>query len=225
MNENGWPCQSGLEEDKSDSFMLSRSRPGPCPELYPTPMLHSLRRHFRHQPTTWAHTRTSPEPSSRGSRVESSWQSQNSMVGPNEAYSAPSAVFHQPPQLGRLLERRLAMSRTLLSADKPRIRRGLRLKKAHGLISLREQKLLPFIEPNTPFSSDQHSQHTMGSNTKTVTRTSQQPGKQAGTVRLTSEPKSTRNLGKGIWELARFHTKESWLCWYPAGLFSLRNHR
>lgn len=22
---------------------------------------------------------------------------------------------------------------------------------------------------------------------------------------------------KGVWELARLHTKESWLCWYPAG--------
>jgi hypothetical protein len=26
-----------------------------------------------------------------------------------------------------------------------------------------------------------------------------------------------RNAIRGVWELARLHTKESWLCWCPAG--------
>lgn len=25
-----------------------------------------------------------------------------------------------------------------------------------------------------------------------------------------------RNVFQGIWELARLHTREAWLCWYPA---------
>jgi hypothetical protein len=54
----------------------------------------------------------------------------------------------------------------------------------------------------------------------TITRTRQQFGEKTGTVRLMSAPKSSRNLRKGIWELARLHTKEAWLCWYPAGQFS-----
>lgn len=28
---------------------------------------------------------------------------------------------------------------------------------------------------------------------------------------------STRNVTRGVWELARLHTREAWLCWYPAG--------
>ena len=28
---------------------------------------------------------------------------------------------------------------------------------------------------------------------------------------------SPRNLTRGVWELARLHTREAWLCWYPAG--------
>lgn len=31
-----------------------------------------------------------------------------------------------------------------------------------------------------------------------------------------SSPISPRNTLRGVWELARFHTRESWLCWYPA---------
>lgn len=30
-------------------------------------------------------------------------------------------------------------------------------------------------------------------------------------------PSQNRDLRRGLWELARLHTKESWLCWYPAG--------
>lgn len=29
----------------------------------------------------------------------------------------------------------------------------------------------------------------------------------------------SRDLTRGVWELARFHTREAWLCWYPAGLY------
>lgn len=25
-----------------------------------------------------------------------------------------------------------------------------------------------------------------------------------------------RDFLRGVWELARFHTREAWLCWYPA---------
>jgi hypothetical protein len=28
---------------------------------------------------------------------------------------------------------------------------------------------------------------------------------------------SSRDIVRGIWELARLHTREAWLCWYPAG--------
>lgn len=28
---------------------------------------------------------------------------------------------------------------------------------------------------------------------------------------------STRNVTRGVWELARLHTREAWLCLYPAG--------
>ena len=28
---------------------------------------------------------------------------------------------------------------------------------------------------------------------------------------------SPRNVTRGVWELARLHTREAWLCWYPAG--------
>ncbi|KAJ6142505.1 UbiA-like prenyltransferase [Penicillium samsonianum] len=34
------------------------------------------------------------------------------------------------------------------------------------------------------------------------------------TVSIT--PKSQRNVARGVWELARLHTREAWLCWYPA---------
>ena len=27
---------------------------------------------------------------------------------------------------------------------------------------------------------------------------------------------SFRNVTRGVWELARLHTREAWLCWYPA---------
>ena len=30
---------------------------------------------------------------------------------------------------------------------------------------------------------------------------------------------SSRNLARGVWELARLHTREAWLCWYPAGVY------
>ncbi|KAK7718826.1 hypothetical protein SLS57_005936 [Botryosphaeria dothidea] len=52
----------------------------------------------------------------------------------------------------------------------------------------------------------------MGNDTETVTFSKQQ----AGTVGIASAPNSNRNLRKGIWELARLHTREAWLCWYPA---------
>lgn len=32
---------------------------------------------------------------------------------------------------------------------------------------------------------------------------------------------SRRNLGRGVWQLARLHTREAWLCWYPAGMLDL----
>ena len=32
---------------------------------------------------------------------------------------------------------------------------------------------------------------------------------------------SPRNLARGVWELARLHTREAWLCWYPAGAYEL----
>jgi hypothetical protein len=32
---------------------------------------------------------------------------------------------------------------------------------------------------------------------------------------LTLFPSSTRNPIHGVWELARLHTREAWLCWYP----------
>ncbi|RMZ77832.1 hypothetical protein DV737_g4177, partial [Chaetothyriales sp. CBS 132003] len=31
-----------------------------------------------------------------------------------------------------------------------------------------------------------------------------------------SPQKSKRDLTRGVWELARLHTREAWLCWYPA---------
>lgn len=31
----------------------------------------------------------------------------------------------------------------------------------------------------------------------------------------------SRDVTRGLWELARFHTREAWLCWYPAGLYLL----
>lgn len=31
-------------------------------------------------------------------------------------------------------------------------------------------------------------------------------------------PHNPRNVLRGIWELARLHTREAWLCWYPAGM-------
>ena len=29
----------------------------------------------------------------------------------------------------------------------------------------------------------------------------------------------SRDVTRGLWELARFHTREAWLCWYPASLY------
>lgn len=31
-------------------------------------------------------------------------------------------------------------------------------------------------------------------------------------------PNNPHNVARGVWELARLHTKEAWLCWYPAGM-------
>ena len=40
-----------------------------------------------------------------------------------------------------------------------------------------------------------------------------------------SSPKaSSRNITRGVWELARLHTREAWLCWYPAGVYDLFRH-
>ncbi|MCJ1423703.1 hypothetical protein MMC29_001587 [Sticta canariensis] len=39
---------------------------------------------------------------------------------------------------------------------------------------------------------------------------------------LQSYPKnSARNVRRGVWELARLHIREAWLCWYPAGMSAL----
>lgn len=35
---------------------------------------------------------------------------------------------------------------------------------------------------------------------------------------------SSRNITRGVWELARLHTREAWLCWYPAGMYDLFRH-
>lgn len=38
------------------------------------------------------------------------------------------------------------------------------------------------------------------------------------TLRVDAKPAaSNRHIVRGVLELARLHTKESWLCWYPAG--------
>ena len=37
------------------------------------------------------------------------------------------------------------------------------------------------------------------------------------TRRKPAQNLSTRNVTRGLWELARLHTREAWLCWYPAG--------
>ena len=34
-----------------------------------------------------------------------------------------------------------------------------------------------------------------------------------------AEHHRSRDVSRGVWELARFHTREAWLCWYPAGLY------
>jgi len=60
----------------------------------------------------------------------------------------------------------------------------------------------------------------MGTTTRTVTSSKQQPG----AVSIAYSQKSNRNLSKGVWELARLHTKEAWLCWYPAGRFMFFHH-
>ncbi|KAJ5186083.1 Amidohydrolase 2 [Penicillium cf. griseofulvum] len=33
---------------------------------------------------------------------------------------------------------------------------------------------------------------------------------------VSTTQKSSHNVSRGIWELARLHTREAWLCWYPA---------
>ncbi len=43
----------------------------------------------------------------------------------------------------------------------------------------------------------------------------------------TEDNGSNRDVVRGVWELARLHTREAWLCWYPAGecfcsLFNLK---
>ena len=47
--------------------------------------------------------------------------------------------------------------------------------------------------------------------------------------RISLDPKSPpnvspRNVTRGVWELARLHTREAWLCWYPAGMYDLYRH-
>jgi hypothetical protein len=61
----------------------------------------------------------------------------------------------------------------------------------------------------------EHLQYTMNNEPTTVTISKQQ----ADLVRITPTQHSNRNLRKGVWELARLHTREAWLCWYPAGKF------
>ena len=57
----------------------------------------------------------------------------------------------------------------------------------------------------------------MGSNTNTVTLRKQK----ATIIHTSPTPTSTRNVRKGVWQLARLHTKEAWLCWYPAGWLTI----
>lgn len=57
----------------------------------------------------------------------------------------------------------------------------------------------------------------MGTNTNTITQR-----KQKATVAHAAPPQiSARNVPKGVWQLARLHTKEAWLCWYPAGWLAI----
>lgn len=32
-----------------------------------------------------------------------------------------------------------------------------------------------------------------------------------------NKERKTRDVKRGVFELARLHTREAWLCWYPAG--------
>jgi hypothetical protein len=43
------------------------------------------------------------------------------------------------------------------------------------------------------------------------------PQRKASITRLVEPFSPNRDVARGVWELARLHTKESWLCWYPAG--------
>ena len=44
-----------------------------------------------------------------------------------------------------------------------------------------------------------------------------QNGQVLDTARKSAIPiPSSRNVTRGVWELARLHTREAWLCWYPA---------
>lgn len=46
--------------------------------------------------------------------------------------------------------------------------------------------------------------------------------RKGASLQSTSSPTAnSRNVPRGIWELARLHTREAWLCWYPAGVYDL----
>ena len=38
---------------------------------------------------------------------------------------------------------------------------------------------------------------------------------------ISSPTANSRNVPRGVWELARLHTREAWLCWYPASVYDL----
>ncbi|KAL5405908.1 hypothetical protein PMIN03_008111 [Paraphaeosphaeria minitans] len=64
------------------------------------------------------------------------------------------------------------------------------------------------------FESYHHLDSIMGTRTNTNTVTLRK--QQKDFVRAAPPTESGRNLRKGVWQLARLHTKEAWLCWYPA---------
>lgn len=63
------------------------------------------------------------------------------------------------------------------------------------------------------FETFHHLDSIMGTRTNTVTLRKQH----TGAVSTPRPQDSGRNVRKGVWQLARLHTKEAWLCWYPAG--------
>ena len=40
-----------------------------------------------------------------------------------------------------------------------------------------------------------------------------------GTASRAQPQARSRDVKRAIWELARLHTREAWLCWYPAGQY------